>query len=192
MDFTNDALPEKIKSPSDIDAKIVQVSHSISKIDSSLQTKKEILRAKLTKSYNKIESTRRDVNARIRSNNTPSPRRRYSPSRPGIETKKIEDLEQKLEETIKQLNRVKNLFSVEKGKLGRTISSQRLRILKLEKENQKLRQQLLVNSNVKKNISTRDNSEGSKRSPQLSAIGNQGTDHRTASPTKYIIIRKQE
>ena len=192
MDFTNDALPEKIKSPSDIDAKIVQVSHSISKIDSSLQTKKEILRAKISKTYNKIESTRRNVNARIRSNNTPSPRRRYSPSRAGIETKKIEDLEQKLEETIKQLNRVKNLFSVEKGKLGRTISSQRLRILKLEKENQKLREQLLVNSNVKKNISTRDNSEGSKRSSQLSAIGNQGTNHGTASPTKYIIIRKQE
>ena len=192
MDFTNDALPEKIKSESDIDAKIVQVSHSISKIDSSLQTKKEILRAKITKTYNKIESTRRNVNARIRSNNTPSPRRRYSPSRAGIETKKIEDLEQKLEETIKQLNRVKNLFSVEKGKLGRTISSQRLRILKLEKENQKLREQLLVNSNVKKNISTRDNSEGSKRSSQLSAIGNQGTNHGTASPTKYIIIRKQE
>ena len=145
MDFTNDALPEKIKSPSDIDAKIVQVSHSISKIDTSLQTKKEILRAKLTKSYNKIESTRRDVNARIRNNHTPSPRRRYSPSRAGIETKKIEDLEQKLEETIKQLNRVKNLFSEEKGKLGRTISSQRLRILKLEKENQKLRGQLLEN-----------------------------------------------
>ena len=192
MDFTNDALPEKIKKESDIDAKIVQVSHSISKIDSSLQTKKEILRAKISKTYNKIESTRRNVNARIRSNNTPSPRRRYSPSRAGIETKKIEDLEQKLEETIKQLNRVKNLFSVEKGKLGRTISSQRLRILKLEKENQKLREQLLVNSNVKKNISTRDNSEGSKRSSQLSAIGNQGTNHGTASPTKYIIIRKQE
>ena len=192
MDFTNDALPEKIKSESDIDAKIVQVSHSILKIDSSLQTKKEILRAKISKTYNKIESTRRNVNARIRSNNTPSPRRRYSPSRAGIETKKIEDLEQKLEETIKQLNRVKNLFSVEKGKLGRTISSQRLRILKLEKENQKLREQLLVNSNVKKNISTRDNSEGSKRSSQLSAIGNQGTNHGTASPTKYIIIRKQE
>ena len=113
MDFTNDALPEKIKSESDIDAKIVQVSHSISKIDSSLQTKKEILRAKITKTYNKIESTRRNVNARIRSNNTPSPRRRYS-RRAGIETKKIEDLEQKLEETIKQLNRVKNLFSVKK------------------------------------------------------------------------------
>ena len=47
-------------------------------------------------------------------------------------------------------------------------------------------------SNVKKNISTRDNSEGSKRSSQLSAIGNQGTNHGTASPTKYIIIRKQE
>ena len=192
MDFTNDALPEKIKSPSDIDAKIVQVSHSISKIDTSLQTKKEILRAKLTKSYNKIESTRRDVNARIRNNHTPSPRRRYSPSRAGIETKKIEGLEQKLEETIKQLNRVKNLFSEEKGKLGRTISSQRLRILKLEKENQKLRGQLLENLNVKKSISTRANTEGNKGPSQLSAIGSHGTNQGTASPTKYIIIRKQE
>ena len=188
MDFADNRLLEKTNNESDIDAKIVQVSHSISKIDTSLQTKKEILRGKISKTYNKIESTRRNVNARIRGNHTPSPRQRYSPSHAGIETKRVEDLEKKLEDTIKQLNTVKNLFSVEKGKLGRTISSQRLRILKLEKENDKLRAQLLKCSNAKANFSTGPNTEVGKAPTQFSSPG---ANQATASPTKYIIIRKQ-
>lgn len=194
----------------EIDKKIVKLSHSISKIDSSLQTKKEILRNKISKSYKLIEATRKQVNNRRSGSDTPSPRinsrNQYSksPKTNDINSKmKIQELKYKLEERNNELNLIKRLFNDEKAKLGRIISSQRLRIAKLEGGNRALRKQLREKSSNDstpqpsidndKYISS-SNKFGKKNKSSSNSnnnIVNVKTSNKTASPTKYIIIRKQ-
>ena len=87
---------------------------------------------------------------------------------------------------------IKKIFNNEKGKLGRTISSQRLRIIKLEKNNKVLKKQLKEqpsnnNSNNMKNSSIKIN----KASPNNKSSPNVKKNAYQSSPTKYIIIRKQ-
>ncbi len=201
MEFANNVEKRNNSTDDDeLDKKIVKLNHSISKIDTSLQTKKEILRTKISKTYSKIETTRKVVNNRSSSSGTPSPRinrNRYSSPRNNSNSNdklKIQELEKKLEETKNELNMIKKIFNNEKGKLGRTISSQRLRIIKLEKNNNVLKKQLKEqpfnnNSNNMKNSSIKINkaSPNNKSSPNVKKI----TRAYQSSPTKYIIIRKQ-
>ena len=72
---------------------------------------------------------------------------------------------------------IKKIFNNEKGKLGRTISSQRLRIIKLEKNNNVLKKQLKEqpfnnNSNNMKNSSIKINkaSPNNKSSPNVKKL----------------------
>eukprot|EP00943_MAST-04B_sp_MAST-4B-sp1_P007747 g7747.t1 len=194
----------------EIDKKMVKLSHSISKIDTSLQTKKEILRNKISKSYKQIETTRKQVNDRRSGSGTPSPRinsrNRYSksPKTNDINSKmKIQELEYKLEERNNELNMIKQLFNDEKAKLGRIISSQRLRIAKLEGGNRTLRKQLKeksdndstpqpsINNDKYISSSNKFNKTNKSSSHSNNNIVNVKTSNKTtASPTKYIIIRK--
>ena len=60
MEFANNVEKRNNSTDDDeLDKKIVKLNHSISKIDTSLQTKKEILRTKISKTYSKIETTRK-------------------------------------------------------------------------------------------------------------------------------------